>query len=176
VCHKCLNILVTPRISVFLENLIVAQLVKKFVAFYETQRFITMSTAPRYWTLSWVRWIQSTTSHSVSWRSISVPYTCMSGSSRSSVLFGFFRWNFICIFHLSCLKLILFVLQVSSVYRESASVFRDFVCGILDNRDLSSSQQTKGSWSYEIIHESSEKQGSWSSPTSVYPNDSGLSR
>jgi hypothetical protein len=40
--------------------LIVAQLVKKFPVFYETQRFITVFTWASHWTLSWARLIQST--------------------------------------------------------------------------------------------------------------------
>jgi hypothetical protein len=37
--------------AVFLEELIVTQLVKKFPAFYGTQRFITVFTRPDYCTL-----------------------------------------------------------------------------------------------------------------------------
>jgi hypothetical protein len=56
--------------SVFLEKLIITQLVKKLPAFYGTLRYITVFTGARYWSLSWARWIQSTPSHPISLRSI----------------------------------------------------------------------------------------------------------
>jgi hypothetical protein len=55
-----------PLWRVLLEKLIFVQLVKKFPSFYGTRRFITMFTRARHWSLSWVRWIQSTSSHPVS--------------------------------------------------------------------------------------------------------------
>jgi len=51
---------------VLLEKLIDTQLAKKFPAFYETRRFITVFTTARHWSLSWARWIQSTPSHLIS--------------------------------------------------------------------------------------------------------------
>jgi hypothetical protein len=42
-----------------LEKLIVAQLVKKFPAFYKTRKLITMLTRTRDLAISWARWIQS---------------------------------------------------------------------------------------------------------------------
>jgi hypothetical protein len=42
-----------------LEKLTVTPLVKKFLAFYGTRRFITVFTPSRHWFLSWARWIQS---------------------------------------------------------------------------------------------------------------------
>jgi hypothetical protein len=42
----------TPRIRVFRERLIVTQIVETFFAFYGTQRFITVLTTARPWTLS----------------------------------------------------------------------------------------------------------------------------
>jgi len=48
------------RSRILLEKLIVTQLVKKFPTFYGT----------RHWSLSWARWIQSTTSHNISLRYI----------------------------------------------------------------------------------------------------------
>jgi hypothetical protein len=50
---------------VLVEKLIVAQLVKKFTAYYGTPSFITVFTRNRHWSLSWARWIQSTPSHSL---------------------------------------------------------------------------------------------------------------
>jgi len=47
-------------------------LVKKSPAFYGTLSFITMFTTARHWSLSRVRWIKSTLSHSVSLGSIPI--------------------------------------------------------------------------------------------------------
>jgi len=44
--------------------------VKKFPTFYGTRRFITVFTTARHWSLPWTRWIQSTTSHPITLRSI----------------------------------------------------------------------------------------------------------
>ena len=48
----------------------VLQLVKKFPAFYGTQRFITAFTRTLHLSLSWASSIQSTPPHPTSWRSI----------------------------------------------------------------------------------------------------------
>ena len=55
---------------VILEKLTGFQLVKKFPAFYGTQRFITAFKSVRHLSLSWARSIQSILSHPTSWRSI----------------------------------------------------------------------------------------------------------
>jgi len=52
-----------PRSRVLVETIIVTKLVKKLSAFYGTQRFITVFTTVHHWSLSRVRWIQSTLSH-----------------------------------------------------------------------------------------------------------------
>ena len=59
----------TPWSSV-LEDLTAHQLVKKFPAFYATQRFITAFTSARHLSLSWPRSIQSIHPHPTSWRPI----------------------------------------------------------------------------------------------------------
>jgi hypothetical protein len=61
---------VTPRSRIFLETLIVAQLLKKFPSFYATRRVITVFTSARYWSLSWASWIQFASSYPLSLRSI----------------------------------------------------------------------------------------------------------
>jgi len=48
----------------------ITQQVHKFLAFYGTRRFITLFTRSRYWSISWARCIQLTTSHPISLRSI----------------------------------------------------------------------------------------------------------
>jgi hypothetical protein len=57
-------------IVVLLEKLIIAKLVRKSSAFYETWSFITVSTRAHHWALFWATWIQSTYSHPVPLRSI----------------------------------------------------------------------------------------------------------
>jgi hypothetical protein len=47
---------------VLLQKLTVTQLVKKFPDFDGTGSFITLFTRVRHWSLSWARWIQSTSS------------------------------------------------------------------------------------------------------------------
>jgi hypothetical protein len=60
----------TPWSAVLLQKLTVTQLVEKFSAFYGTRRFISLFTRSHHCFLSWARWIQSTTSHTISLRSI----------------------------------------------------------------------------------------------------------
>ena len=67
---KLLTYLLTPWCRVLLEKLTGLQLVKKFPAFYGTQRFITALTSVRHLSLSWASPIQSTYPHPTSWRSI----------------------------------------------------------------------------------------------------------
>ena len=62
--------LLTPWSRVLLEKLTGLQLVKKFPAFYGTQRFITALTSARHPSLSWGSSIQSTHPHPTSRRSI----------------------------------------------------------------------------------------------------------
>jgi hypothetical protein len=58
----CLN----PWNRILLKKLIVAQLVMKLNAFYCTWTFITVFTRTCYWFLSWAKWIESTSLHTVS--------------------------------------------------------------------------------------------------------------
>jgi len=53
----------TPWSRVLLGNLVVAQLDKKFPAFYQMWKFTTMFTRACHWSISWNTWIQSTLSH-----------------------------------------------------------------------------------------------------------------
>jgi hypothetical protein len=48
----------------------VSQLVKKFLSFYRTRRFITVFTGNRHWSLSWFSWIQSIPPHLITLKSI----------------------------------------------------------------------------------------------------------
>jgi hypothetical protein len=70
-----LTYLLIPWCRVLLEKLTLLQLVKKFPAFYGTQRFITALTSVRHLSLSWASPIQSTYPHPTSWRSIPILYT-----------------------------------------------------------------------------------------------------
>ena len=59
VWHEGLLYLLTPWCRVFLEKLTDLQLVKKFLAFHRTRRFITALTSVRHLSLSWASPIQS---------------------------------------------------------------------------------------------------------------------
>ena len=63
------NYLLTSRSNV-LEKLTGFQLVKKFSAYYGTQRFITPFTSACHLSLSWARSVQSIPPHPTSWRTI----------------------------------------------------------------------------------------------------------
>jgi hypothetical protein len=67
-----------PWAWVLLEKLI-SQLIRKFPAFYETRRCITVYTKARHYFLPWARWIQPTGSHPIPLRlilllSMNLPY------------------------------------------------------------------------------------------------------
>jgi hypothetical protein len=59
-----------PLSRVLLEKLTVTQLFKKFITFYGTHSFIIVFTRASHWSLSWARWIQYTTSHPISVRTV----------------------------------------------------------------------------------------------------------
>ena len=61
--------LLTPCCRVLLEKLTDLQLVKKFLAFHGTRRFITALTSVRHLSLSWASPIQFIYPHPTSWRS-----------------------------------------------------------------------------------------------------------
>ena len=61
--------LLTPWSRVLLEKLTGFQLVKKFLAFYGTRRFITTVISAHHLSLSWASSIQSIPPHPTSWRS-----------------------------------------------------------------------------------------------------------
>jgi len=65
-----LTYLLTPWSRSLLEKLTGFQLVKKFPAFYATQRFITTFTSAHHLSLSWASFIQSIPPHPTTWRSI----------------------------------------------------------------------------------------------------------
>ena len=65
-----LTYLLTPWCRVLLEKLTGLQLVKKFLAFHGTRRFITALTSLRQLSLSWASPIHSIYPHPTSWRSI----------------------------------------------------------------------------------------------------------
>jgi len=62
--------LLTPRCRVLLEQLTGLQLVKKFLEFHGTRRFITALTSVRHLSLSWASPIQPIYPHPISCRSI----------------------------------------------------------------------------------------------------------
>ena len=67
---RLLTYLLTPWCRVLLEKLTGLQLVKKFLAFHGTRKFITALTSVRYLSLSWASPIQVIYPHPTSWRSV----------------------------------------------------------------------------------------------------------
>ena len=65
-----LTYLLTPWCRILLEQLTVLHLVKKFLAFHGTRKFITALTSVRQLSLSWTSPIQSIYPHPTSWRPI----------------------------------------------------------------------------------------------------------
>ena len=70
VTYYVLTYLLTPWCRVLLEKLTGLQLVKKFLSFHGTRRFITALTSVRHLSLSWASPIQSIYPHPTSWRSM----------------------------------------------------------------------------------------------------------
>ena len=62
--------LLTPCSKVVLEELTASQLLKKFPAFYGTQRFITAFTSARHLSLSWASSFQSMSPYPTFWSTI----------------------------------------------------------------------------------------------------------
>ena len=81
-----LTYLLTPWCRVLLEKLTDLQLVKKFLAFHGTRRFITALTSVRYLSLSWASPIQSIYPHPISCRSILILSTHLRLGLPSSLL------------------------------------------------------------------------------------------
>jgi hypothetical protein len=72
-----------------LKNLTVAEVVKKFPAFYGTRRFITLFGRTRHWDLSWGRRIYSTSSHTTSFKiQFNIIRSSTARSSKWSLSFG----------------------------------------------------------------------------------------
>ena len=93
IIKRCRNIYIhflTPWSRVLLENLIDFQLVKKFLAFYGTRRFITADTSARHLSLSWTSSLQSITPHPTSWR----PILILSSHLRLGLPSGLFPSGF----------------------------------------------------------------------------------
>jgi hypothetical protein len=76
---------------VLLEELIVAQLLKKFPTLYGTCKSVTVFTRARHWFLSWVRWIQHVPSYHISLRSI----LTLSYHLRLGLPSDLFPWDFL---------------------------------------------------------------------------------
>ena len=88
--HSPLTYLLTAWCSVLLEKLTGLQLVKKFLAFHGTRRFITVLKIVRQLFLFWANPIQSTYPHPTSWRSILI----LSTHLRLGVPSGLFPFGF----------------------------------------------------------------------------------
>jgi len=89
-------------------------LFKKFLPFYGTRRFITVSKETRNWSISWARRIQSSTSHPISLRNNLI----LSTHLHLDLLSGLFPSGFpteICT-HFSCLPCVFHALPKSSSF------------------------------------------------------------
>jgi hypothetical protein len=75
------------------EKLSIVQPLKNFPAFYETRRFITVSTRALQWSLSWARSFHSGPSHFVSLRSILILSTHLRLGLPSGVYSSGFQTN-----------------------------------------------------------------------------------
>jgi len=82
--------LLTPWCRVLPEQLTGLQLVKKFLTFHRTRRFITALTSVRHLSLSWASPIQSIYPHPTSWRSVLI----LSTHLRLHLLSGLFPCGF----------------------------------------------------------------------------------
>jgi len=82
--------LLTPWCRVLLEKLTGLQLVKKFLAFYGTRRFITALTSVRHLSLSRASPIQSIYPQPTSWRSVLILSTHLRLGLRSGLLLSGF--------------------------------------------------------------------------------------
>jgi len=76
-CHRITGAgtLLASWSRVLLEKLTGLQLVKNFLAFYGTRRFITAFTSARHLSLSWTSSIQYINRHLTSWRPILILYS-----------------------------------------------------------------------------------------------------
>jgi len=92
---------VTPWSRVVREKLLVARLITISPVFYGIRRCITVSTTARHWTLSWVTWIQSTTSHTFDKILFNIVFQSTPRFPKLSLPFRFLEENFVCIYHLS---------------------------------------------------------------------------
>jgi hypothetical protein len=81
-----LQLIVAPWNRVFLEKLILPQLVKKLPILYGVRSFITVFTTAYTWSLPWIRWIQSMPFHYISLISILM----LSYHLRQRLPFGLF--------------------------------------------------------------------------------------
>jgi hypothetical protein len=82
---KCVAMTARTRESVFNRQQLLRYL-NKIPAFYGTRRFITVSTRARHWSLSWARWIQSTTSNLIFKVHMSIIFSSTLGPPSGSLL------------------------------------------------------------------------------------------
>jgi len=91
--------ILTPWSNVLIEKLTITQLVKKFLAFWGTRRFVTVFTISRHRSLSWARYIHSTLSHRTSLRYILI-FPSMPRSSEWFLPFRICNQINVCVSHL----------------------------------------------------------------------------
>jgi hypothetical protein len=81
---------------VFFEKWIVVQLLKKFRVFYGTWRYTTVFTRARHCSLPWARWINFTTSHPVSLRSILILSSQLCLGTQTALQHTYYRKTLSC--------------------------------------------------------------------------------
>ena len=104
------------RAESFLRSWLVLQLIKKFPAFYGTQKFITILTSAHHLSLSWATSIQSPQPLPTSWRSILIlsfhlclglPNGLFPSSFPTKTLCN--RWCYPLVYKKSCSQLMIFI-------------------------------------------------------------------
>lgn len=91
----------TPRSRAPLENLTVAKPVKKFLTFYRSRRFIVMITRARHWTALWPVESSPQNATHFSFKVILILSSHLWLGLLSDLFhLGFFRYKFVCIYHL----------------------------------------------------------------------------
>lgn len=95
---KIVELNITTCGRILLKKLLVILLEKKFHTFTGDVRFITMFTRASYWSMSWAKWTQFTSSHTVSLRSVLILLSHLHlGLSSGFFLSVVFDQNFVCV-------------------------------------------------------------------------------
>jgi len=104
--NNIITYLLTPRCRVLFEKLTGLKLLKKFLAFHGTRRFITALTSVRHLSLSWTKPFQSIYPHPTSWRSILILSTHLNNNIIIiSIIIVEIVLNFMCVILFTFLRI-----------------------------------------------------------------------